>query len=258
MRAADSGGADAGSAAWERTEVGAGAVRAAEDGIHLSIAAGSAQCYHDAQISDYALPRPRFGNRPPLRLSVRARMQGRLRGTAGFGFWNHPLAPNVRRLRVPRAIWFFFASPPNHIALAAGVGGQGWKAAVFDAQNPRFYALLPCAPLGFLLMRQRLLQRALWRVGQAALGVDEAMLDAALLDEFHSYTIDWLPGEAVFAVDGQVVLRTARTRRGALGFVAWVDNQYAVVSPQGRFGWGLLDVRRPQSLILQDLRLLRL
>jgi hypothetical protein len=33
----------------------------------------------------------------------------------------------------------------------------------------------------------------------------------------------------------------APSPRGPLGFVMWLDNQYMVVTPWGRLGWGLLD-----------------
>ena len=46
---------------------------------------------------------------------------------------------------------------------------------------------------------------------------------------------------ARFLVDGTVVLETDRPPRGPLGFVAWVDNQWLVATPRGRFGWGLLN-----------------
>jgi hypothetical protein len=36
-----------------------------------------------------------------------------------------------------------------------------------------------------------------------------------------------------------------------LGFVAWVDNQYAIVTPQGRFGSGLVEVPETQLLIME-------
>jgi len=36
------------------------------------------------------------------------------------------------------------------------------------------------------------------------------------------------------------VLEDAPSPRGPLGFVMWPDNQYMVVKPWGRFGWGLL------------------
>ena len=238
---------------WQTARLGSGRVRLRENELRLSIPSGSSRQYHDAQVSDYSPRSLDFRNHPPLRLTVRARAEGTFRGTAGFGFWNHAFVPGQRGFRIPRALWFFFASPPSNICLAQGVPGHGWKAAVFDAQRWQFYVLLPLAPLGFLLMRSKTLYRSFWPVGQDAIGVCEAALDSSLLDGFHSYTIDWLRDRAVFAVDGQVVLKTDKVTGKALGFIAWVDNQYAIVTPQGNFGRGLLDVPQAQSLILQDL-----
>ena len=238
---------------WQTTQLGNGRAQLRENELRLSIPSGSSHHYHDAQVSDYSPRCLDFRNRPPARLTVRARAEGTIRGTAGFGFWNHIFVPGERGFRIPQALWFFFASPPNNICLAPGLAGHGWKAAVFDARRWQFYVLLPLAPLGFLLMRSKAFYRALWPVGQHAIGVCEAALDSSLLDDFHSYTIDWLPDGARFSVDGQAVLKTNRAPGKALGFIAWVDNQYAVVTPQGNFGRGLLDVPQAQSLILQDL-----
>ncbi len=243
---------------WQTTQLGNGLVRLGESELRLSIPSGSSRHYHDAQISDYSAGSLDFRHRPPLRLTVRARAEGTIRGTAGFGFWNHPFVPGERGFRLPRAVWFFFASLPNNIRLAQGIAGHGWKAAVLDAQRWQFYALLPVAPLGFLLMRSRALYRCLWPVGQAAIGAGEAALDADLLDDFHSYTIDWLEDRAVFSVDGRAVLEADKVTGKALGFIAWVDNQYAIVTPQGNFGWGLLDVPQAQALVLRDLEILTL
>lgn len=241
-------------ASWQVTEVGAGKVKSAADGYNLMLPSASAERYHDAQISDYDARARDFGNAPPLRLSLRARASGPLRGTAGFGFWNHAFMPGRRGFHLPQALWFFYASPPSEIALAQGVAGHGWKAAVFDARQRRFYAMLPAAPLGFLLMRSRRLYSALWRYGQRAIGVSEAPLAAASLQEWHRYSIEWRADGAAFYVDDALVLR-APAPRNRLGFIAWVDNQYAIVTPQGRFGWGLLDASAPQSLYLRELRL---
>ena len=243
---------------WRAAQVGNGRVRRRGDEIRLSIPSGSSHQYHDAQVSDYCQRALDFHYRPPLRLTVRARAEGTIRGTAGFGFWNHAFVPGRRGFRLPQAVWFFFASRPSRIDLAAGTAGHGWKAAVFDARRWRFYALLPLAPLGFLLMRNKTAHRLLWPIGQDAIGVCEAALDDALLDDFHSYAIDWRRDGAVFSVDGQAALRADHAPDNALGFIAWVDNQYAVATPQGNFGRGLLDVSRAQSLILRDLNISRL
>lgn len=238
---------------WRPTEAGAGEVVHRHGEIRLSLPRAGGDTYHDAQISDYAAARPRFHNRPPLRLSLQARTEGLMRGTAGFGFWNHIFVPGSRRFRLPQALWFFFGSPPNDIALAQGVPGHGWKAATMNARGWRFYCLLPLAPLGFLALRSQMLYQKLWHIGQGALGVNETLLDPALLRDFHSYAIDWRERRVEFSIDGQIVLGSKRPPTAALGFIAWVDNQYAIVTPQGRFGWGLLDVPAPQTLILRDI-----
>ncbi len=239
--------------AWRLTELGGGLVEQTADEISLRLLPGSASVYHDAQISDYSADSRDFNNAPPLRLEVRARVSGEINGTAGFGFWNQAFVPGERGFRLPQALWFFFAGPDNDIALAKGLAGNGWKAATFNAKNWRFYALLPCAPLGFLLMRSRPLYDALWPLGQAAIGVSEAALDPTLLAEFHNYSIEWRGDGATFTIDGDVALRTRTVPRNRLGFIAWIDNQYAIVKPQGRFGHGLLDIAQEQSLHLRDI-----
>ena len=241
-------------APWQITQLGAGQVRCADGEWRLTLPAAGGDRYHDAQISDYQTRRD-FDNAPPLRLCLKARFEGELRGTAGFGFWNHAFLPGERGFRLPQALWFFFSSPPGNIALAKNLPGQGWKAATFNARNWRFLALLPVAPLGCLLMRSNRLYNALWGIGQRALGVHEALLDAALLREYHSYSIDWQADGAVFRIDDTVVLRVDSVPGARLGFVAWVDNQFAIVTPQGRFGHGILPVPQRQSLYIRDLRI---
>ena len=243
---------------WRVTELGAGVVRQSRDEIRLSLPPAPASVYHDAQISDYSANARDFVNEPPLRLELSARARRPITGTAGFGFWNHAFVPGERGFRLPQALWFFFAGPANDIALAKGVPGNGWKAATFDAKNWRFRALAPVAPLGFLLMRHRRLYDALWPLGQAAIGVNEVVLDASILAEFHRYRIDWRADGASFAVDGEVALRARRAPKNRLGFIAWIDNQYAIVKPQGQFGRGLLEIRAAQSLELRDISISRL
>src|SRR5687768_14952706 len=66
-----------------------------EDGRSvLTLPRASRDDYSDAQLHDYAgLARRDFPWRPPLAFSIRARLSPHLQGTAGFGFWNNPLAP---------------------------------------------------------------------------------------------------------------------------------------------------------------------
>lgn len=230
-------------AGWQPWATGGGTVSIVDGALRLALQEASAEVYADAQISD-SRPGGRFPWQPPLRLSVRGRASGpagTLHGTAGFGFWNDPFAPGRRRFpRLPRALWFFFCGVESRMALALDQPSSGWKAATFDPVRPLFFGLLPLALPGFLLMRLPVLHRALWPLGQRALGVAEAALPGEWLAEPHDYTIDWFPRRVRFAVDGRTVLDTDRSPRGPLGFIAWIDNQYAIVTPQGHFGWGLV------------------
>ncbi len=237
---------------WRVTVVGRGVVRVESGGLNLRTDITPAGVYSDAQISDYQTADFRW--RPPLRLTVTACASpgaDQLRGTAGFGFWNQPFMPGQARLRLPQAIWFFFGSPPNNMALARGVPGFGWKAATINARRWQFLALAPAAPVGVLLMRIPALYRRLWPIGQQALGVSEFLLDSALLAETHTYTLDWRKDGATFSVDGQALHEALTAPRGPLGFVAWIDNQYAVVTPQGRLRFGVVPLDAPQRLRLE-------
>lgn len=241
---------------WRLTESGAGVITRQGGQIQLTDRATPPGLYSNAQISDYAA-RADFRHQPPLRLSVTAWANtADIRGTAGFGFWNHPFMPNnLTGLRLPRAVWFFFAGRPNNIQLARDVPGHGWKTMTLDAARLPFLALLPAAPPGFLLMRLPALYRRLWPVGQWALGASDHALDARLLLERHTYTLDWYERRVTFAVDGAIVHQTSRSPRGRLGFVAWIDNQYAVVTPQGQFGYGVVPLASEQELTLEHIHL---
>lgn len=243
---------------WQVTQIGAGQVWNTPGALGMTVQPTVSGSYSNAQISDYR-GRSDFRCRPPVQLTVRARMASSadgIQGTAGFGFWNHPFVPGERGFRLPRAVWFFFSSPPSAMELAQGVPGHGWKAATFDATRWPFLALLPAAPLGFLLMRIPALYKRLWPLGQRAVGVSEYLLDSSLLAEMHTYTLDWQHEYVDFSVDGCLIHRAGVRISGPLGFIAWIDNQYAVVTPQGRFGFGLLPVAQPQALILEEVRLL--
>lgn len=236
---------------------GVGRVEVLSDRVRLLRPTASEREYSDAQISD----RPGTpGWRPPLEMTVRARFShplARLRGTAGFGFWNAAVAPGALGLRPPRAAWFFFGSPPHDVPLALGVPGHGLKAAVLDAQRPAFYALLPGAPLGFLLMRAPGLYRRLWPFAQWAIGASEASLDWIDATQSHAYSLRWERRGATFAVDGRTALRAPHAPAGPLRFVAWIDNAYAVATPQGRFRLGLVAEPEPQWLEIEDVEIRR-
>jgi hypothetical protein len=230
---------------WKRYLRGGGALEPTGHTLRFVNQDTSSGQYTDAQIDDYqGLPRRRFPWRPPLTMTVRARFshaRDELSGTAGFGFWNDPFTMTGKRLpALPRAIWFFYASPPSNMKLDLRTPGHGWKVATIDALRWPFLLLLPTAPLAVPLMNVRRLYRALWPLGQRAIGVSEAPVEAEMSD-WHTYVIEWGVEAARFYVDGELALGCTTPPRGPLGFVMWLDNQYAVVTPWGRFGYGLLD-----------------
>lgn len=236
---------------WRITEIGQGSVSQTPGTLHLTVPPSPTPVYYDAQVTDYQ-PGVTGHWKPPLRMTVSAHAEGTLHGTAGFGFWNHPHLAGHIRLRLPQAVWFFFSSPPNNMQLAHGIPGPGWKAATFNAQRWQFLALAPSAPIGFLLMRVPAFYQRLWPVGQRAIGVSEQLLEPALLYERHTYSIEWFPRQVRFLVDDTLVHEAPVSIGGPLGFVAWVDNQYAVVTPRGQFGYGLLTTEHAQSLLLHE------
>lgn len=226
---------------WRRLRVGGAGLALGPHGLRLWLPGASARAYADAQLDDYSgLARARFPWRPPLRLTVCARASGALLGTAGFGFWNNPLAPLGGAPALPAALWFFHASPPSDLPLALGVPGQGWKAACIDATTPAALAWAPLAAPVALANRLPALERRIWPAVQRSLRISEAAIPA-LGQPWRTHTLEWRRDGARFLIDGVCVHETERAPRGPLGFVAWLDNQWAVVSPRGRFGWGLLD-----------------
>ena len=240
---------------WRTLLIGEGALALRPSGLLLALPRCSTRRYSDAQIDDYSgLRRAAYPWRPPLELRVRARFSGSPRGTAGFGFWNNPFTPLGGLPLPPRALWFFYASPPSDMALAAGVPGHGWKAATIDALRLSALRWAPAAPLLMLLNRRPLLRRLIWPRLQRDLRVAEALLDSSL-EQWHDYAIEWRRDGARLSVDGVTVLETERAPRGPLGFVAWIDNQWAVATPEGSLGFGLLDSAAPQWLELARVEL---
>jgi hypothetical protein len=119
--------------------------------------------------------------------------------------------------------------------------GYGWKVATLDTQRPDALRLAPFGPLAALAMNVPALYRLLWPRIQRAVGVKEAALHSDMTG-WHIYTIDWGTTHTTFRVDGNIVLADAPSPGGPLCFVAWVDNQYAIIKPWGRFGWGLRNI----------------
>ena len=234
---------------WQRHVVGNSTLEPTGSTLRFINSDATTRSYTNAQIDDYqGLARRDFRWRPPLRMEVRARFShgsaglNGLNGTAGFGFWNDPFFMTGSRMpTLPRAIWFFYASQPSNMKLDLHTPGYGWKAATIDTMRPHALPLTLLAPAVILLMNFRPFYRAVWPTIQRAVNVKEAVIDAQTT-EWHTYAIEWRREFAQFMVDGRTLLKDAPSPGGPLGFVMWLDNQYMVVTPWGRVGWGLLDI----------------
>ena len=254
---------------WQQHVVGNGLLTVTDDRLCLANGPIADGGYTNAQIDDYQhRARRQFRWRPPLTLTVRARFSHpaasashfegarHLTGTAGFGFWNDPfMMTGVRTPTLPRAIWFFYSAPPSNMALARNIPGYGWKAATIDAWRWPFLLLAPTAPVAVPLMHLQPCYRLLWPIAQRALGVSEAIVDAAMT-EWHIYTIEWGRKRARFMVDDTEILTCATPPRGPLGLVIWLDNQYMVVTPQGRLRHGVIQKETHQWLALAHVSIL--
>jgi glycosyl hydrolase family 16 len=227
--------------------------------LRLTVGPATAPIYCNAQLDDYHRLRPReYPWRPPLLLRLRARATrpawppdapydvdaGYLRGTAGFGFWNASLTLAGGWPRPPEAVWFFAASPPSNMALTPGVPGYGWKAQVVHVQRPGALAAIPPMAAAALWANMSGDERPAARWLNRLTGAREALLDTqtASLSDWHDYEIEWRPDAARFRVDGREVLTVSAPPRGPLGFVVWIDSQYAIATPRGRLRFGALDI----------------
>ena len=88
-------------------------------------------------------------------------------------------------------------------------------------------------------MNVKAIYRTCWPIGQQAIGVKEALVPAEMTG-WHTYSINWQRKSAQFTVDGNLILECNPSPGGPLGFVMWLDNQYMIATPWGKFGYGLL------------------
>jgi hypothetical protein len=158
-------------------------------------------------------------------------------------------AEPLRLPTLPNTAWFFIASPPNYLSLRDDLPAEGALAATF--RSPSLPALLFApAILGLPLLMARPVARLMRRTARRLVGQDAVRLPINLT-EWHSYAIDLRPGQAVFEVNGKKMLETPVAPLGRLGFVLWIDNQFATFRPDGRVGFGSLENPQPAWIEIQ-------
>lgn len=252
---------------WTQTCIGGGYLSIVGSVLQMGFVSAQQGQYTDAQIDDYGeRARSAFPWKPPLRMEIRARSSlpaattsstpessGILRGTAGFGFWNYPFSVRGDILMLPEAIWFFYASPPSNMALVPNSIGWGWKAQVVHSLRvSTLAAVLPTAlSTGWARLTGETRPAARWL--QRLSGTHEALLPVDMTT-WHTYALQWRKEIATFWVDNSLVLRVLQPPRRPLGFVAWLDNQYAVATPRGVLRFGTV-ASGPQWFELDSVRI---
>lgn len=237
---------------WVRICTGTGEIVPTSEGMRLRVSPGDNQRYHLAEVDDtHMRPRHAFPWRPPVRLRVQARFSApdTLRGTAGFGFWNMAVSTTADSVALiaPQVFWVFLASPPNQLAFTPGWSGRGFF--VQSIRSP----VLPrwMERLGVLALRVPFVARLAYRTAQTIVPAAERPLDHIDPTAWHTYELEWEPTRVRCLVDGHQVLAAPIAPRAPLGFVAWVDNQFAAVNATLRGGW--LSVETEQFLDLREI-----
>lgn len=239
---------------------GAAVSETGEGAWRLEIPAGAERRYRLAQLDDYSsLARRSFPWAAPVNIELRARASDRaIPGTWGFGLWNDPFAMGVltsvrgfRMPMLPNAAWFFFASAPNYLSLRDNLPAQGWLAATFCSPD-RIYPFLALGAPAITLLVFPPAARLLRRLASRIIKQDMVSLIAQTTD-WHTYSIDWQVEEVSFRLDGQLVFKTNVVPKALLGFVLWIDNQYAAFPPTGQIQYGMLANTKPAWIEIADL-----
>lgn len=112
--------------------------------------------------------------------------------------------------------------------------------------------LAPAALAGLALSRIPIVRRPVMRFALGRVRCDETLLDARLAN-WATYEILWREKQVEFWVDEELVLAGDHPPRGPLGFVAWIDNQYALATPETGLRFGVIQPQSEQRLEIQDL-----
>ncbi len=218
--------------------------------------------YALAQLDDYApLNRKAFPWQPPLKLNLKARISDPdIPGTWGFGLWNDPFSLSLgfgggtRRFpALPNAAWFFYASKQNYLSFRDDLPANGFLAATFHSPMwPPAVLALGVPGLPFLVWKYtaRLFRRLASRIIQQ----DAAQINIGVT-QWHHYRLHWQRDKVNFSVNEKEIFETHISPQSPLGFVLWVDNQYAALPPDGGLAYGTLSVEHTTQLEISDLQI---
>ena len=227
----------------------------------LKIPQGPKGNYRLAQLDDdNAYTRNGLPWRAPVNLSLRARTSAPdLPGTWGFGFWNDPFSLSLgfgggkRHFpTLPNAAWFFFSSPQNYLSFRDDLAANGFIAQTFHSSGVPT-PLLALGVLGFPLLLWPWLAHKLRAYFHTLIAEDSFPLNIDVT-QWHSYTLGWYNDKVTFKA-GDQIFDTRITPNAPMGFVLWIDNQYAAFPPSGKLSFGTLANPQPAWLEIEALTL---
>ena len=227
-------------------------------GWRLSIRPGGIGSYRLSQLDDQTgRARSAYPWQPPLKVTLRARVsEESMPGTWGFGLWNDPYGFSFgpgesfpRLPALPQAAWFFAASPRCYLSFRDDKPARGFYAQVFSSPGFRVRLLQALVTLPVAPKRARRILASIIAEDGRDIPNDPC--------EWHAYSIEWNTEQCAFSVDQGQVMQTLLSPRPPLGFVVWIDNQFAAFDPRGRIAWGVEANPSEQWLEVEDLKLER-
>ena len=154
--------------------------------------------------------------------------------------------PTVTRPTLPQAVWFFCVAA-NYLPFPRRGPALSWFVGTVDARQPRALAIAPLTLPVLLLNQIAPLRRHIWPWVQSRLSISHAPLTRPL-DEWHDYRLDWRKRLCVLRRRYAGFSYTRTLTWAAFGFVCWIDNQYLIVTPRGRLGYGVVPLPTQQWL----------
>ncbi len=237
---------------WNQLRWGDGIVATDNSILKLNLKSAEDSAYSNMQLDDYTmLSRRNYHWRAPLTMEVKARFifsdnqenkSGEFQGTAGFGFWNNPFSPNTGIHALPESIWFFYASSKSQMVLSKNGFGNGWKAQV--VHSIRWVNFLYFIPTSLAVLLAKFTDITGYSLDwiEKFSGVEEKIIDQDM-SSWHTYKIEWRKKMSEFYIDDKKIMTSKNSPSQPLGFVAWVDNQYSVVTPKGMIKFGTTNTK---------------
>lgn len=111
------------------------------------------------------------------------------------------------------------------------------------------------ATAGWALTQLPLLRPILMNFALSQVKASESALECIDLRDWHAYDIRWGREQIEFALDETPILRSRLTLSAPLGFVTWIDNQYAKATPEDGLRFGTVQTDTGQWLEIDDLSL---